>query len=205
MNPKKLMKSVKALSGWRETAFLLALVERSLPNIRLFLESTDRLDVDPEFFPKGFSSLLDSSWQSGVMAPNDESLVLCLDTVAAHFVEDAETAFGAIPCNLGLSLWELALLSALNRDKKRAEEGSQLSITSVTEFLEFSEGEGLDENDLIRLFEKHDLMAREFSFQQELCDILRSADKLSKDLMIQIRTLAHDNGVSNLGISLEEE
>lgn len=125
--------------------------------------------------------------------------------MAAHFVEDAETAFGAIPCNLGLSLWELALLSALNRDKKRAEEGSQLSITSVTEFLEFSEGEGLDENDLICLFEKHDLMAREFSFQQELCDILRSADKLSKDLMIQIRTLAHDDGVSNLGISLEEE
>lgn len=203
MNPKKLMKSVKALSGWRETVFLLALTERSLPNIALFLESTERLQLEADLYPYGLASLMTQSWQHSVFSPNDESLVQILDDVAFHFIEEEETAFGALPCNLGLEVWELALLSALNRDKKRAEEGSQLSIQIVSEFIEFSEGEGLDENALIKLFEKHDLMAREFSFQQELCDILRGADKLTREFLAEVRALAADDGVSNLGVSLD--
>ena len=50
MNPKKLIKSVKALTGWRETAFLLALVERNVVNAELFLSATERLNIDAERF-----------------------------------------------------------------------------------------------------------------------------------------------------------
>jgi uncharacterized protein len=204
MNPKKLMKSVKALTGWRETAFMLALAERALPNIILFLESVERLELDINEFPKGFSSLMDDSWEVAVFQPNEEAIIACLDAVVAHIIEEELDSFGILPCNNGLELWEMSLVSVLNRDKKRAEEASQLSITTVSEFLEFTEGEGLDENALIRLFEKHELMVRELSFQQALCDLLRGSDKLNKDLLRNLRELARDDGWSNLGISLDD-
>lgn len=204
MNPKKLMKSVKALTGWRETAFILALAERALPNIILFLESVERIELDSNEYPKGFSSLMDRSWEVAVFQPSEEAVIACLDEVVAHIIEEELDSFGILPCNNGLELWEMALVSALNRDKKRAEEASQVSIATVSEFLEFTEGEGLDENALIRLFEKHELMGREFSFQQELCDLLRGTDKLNKDLLRSLRELARDDGWSNLGICLDD-
>lgn len=204
MNPKKLMKSVKALTGWRETAFILALAERALPNIILFLESVERLDLDSNEFPKGFSSLMDESWEVAVFQPNEEAIIASLDAVVAHIIEEELDSFGILPCNNGLELWEMSLVSVLNRDKKRAEEASQLSITTVSEFLEFTEGEGLDENALVHLFEKHELMVRELSFQQALCDLLRGSDKLNKELLRNLRELARDDGWSNLGISLDD-
>ncbi|KZZ45522.1 hypothetical protein A3758_18030 [Oleiphilus sp. HI0118] len=204
MNPKKLIKSVKALTGWRETAFILALAERALPNIILFLESVERSEVDSNAFPKGLSSLMETSWESAVFHPKEEAIIACLDEVVAHIIEEELDSFGILPCNNGLELWEMALVSALNRDKKRAEEASQVSIATVSEFLEFTEGDGLDENALIRLFEKHELMVRELSFQQALCDLLRGSDKLSKDLLRNLRALARDDGWSNLGISLDD-
>ena len=198
------MKSVKALTGWRETAFMLALAERALPNIILFLDSVERLELDINEFPKGFSSLMDDSWEVAVFQPNEEAIIACLDAVVAHIIEEELDSFGILPCNNGLELWEMSLVSVLNRDKKRAEEASQLSITTVSEFLEFTEGEGLDENALIRLFEKHELMLRELAFQQALCDLLRGSDKLNKDLLRNLRELARDDGWSNLGISLDD-
>ena len=203
MNPKKLMKSVKALSGWRETAFILALAERALPNIILFLESVERVELDRDQFPNAFASLMEQSWSSAIVKPDEEAVINCLDEVVGHIIEEELDSFGVLPCNNGLELWEMALISALNRDKKRAEEASQLSITTVSEFIEFTEGDGLDENALVRLFEKHELMEREFSVQLELCDLLRSAEKPSKDLLVSVRELAADDGWSNLGISLD--
>ena len=204
MNPKKLIKSVKALTGWRETAFILALAERALPNIILFLESVERIELDKDEFPHGFASLMARSWDVAVFNPNEEVIIACLDDVVAHIIEEELDSFGILPCNNGLELWEMALVSALNRDKKRAEEASQISIATVSEFIEFTEGEGLDENALVRVFEKHELMVRELSFQQELCDLLRGSDKLNKNMLLNLRELARDDGWSNLGISLDD-
>jgi uncharacterized protein YjaG (DUF416 family) len=205
MNLKKLMKSLKALTGWRETAFILALVERALPNIVLFMESTDRVALEKSMFPNGFFSLIDKSWDSAIERLDEDAVIECLDQVVNHIVEEELDSFGVLPSNKGLELWELALISSLNRDKKRAEEASQLSIATVSEFIEFTEGEGLDDNALVRLFEKHELMVRELSFQLELCDLLRSAEKPNKELLKTVRELARDDGWSNLGISLDEE
>lgn len=205
MNLKKLMKSLKALTGWRETAFILALVERALPNIALFLESTERVELEKSMFPNGFFSLMDKSWESAIERLDEDAVIECLDEVVNHIVEEELDSFGVLPSNKGLELWEMALISSINRDKKRAEEASQLSIATVSEFIEFTEGEGLDDNSLVRLFEKHELMVRELSFQQELCDLLRSAEKPHKELLKTIRELARDDGWSNLGINLDED
>lgn len=204
MNPKKLQKSVRALSGWRESAFILALAERALPNTMLFLESINAEPLDAKQYPHGLSSLMQESWQALIFKVDEEMIVNCLDSVVESTVGDEFDSYGAQPCNQCLLLWEQALLGGLNNEKRRAPDASQQSLDTVTGFIEFSEGDGLSENQLIKLFDKHDLVQREMSFQDELCDILRSAPAPSKELINEIRELARDEGVSNIGICLED-
>lgn len=202
-NPKKIFKSIQALTGWRESAFLLALAERALPNAVLLLEGIDALDLDSEVYPKGLLSLMDASWQALVLVPDEERTIEVLDDVVANVVVEDLDNYGVLPCNDCLGIWEQALLSGLNRDKKRALEGSQISLATVTQFIEFSEGDELSEEQLVKLFSKHDLVQREFSFQDECADILRASQGPSVGFVKGLRELAQDEGVSNIGVSLE--
>ncbi len=202
-NPKKIFKSIQALTGWRESAFLLALAERALPNAVLLLDSIEALDIDSETYPKGLFSLMDASWQALVLVPDEGLIIEALDWVVANVIVDEVDNYGVLPSNDCLGIWEQALLSGLNRDKKRAPEGGQISLATVTQFLEFSEGEGLSEDQLIKLFDKHDLIVREFSFQEECADILRASQGPSAGFIKGLRELAQDEGVSNIGIALE--
>ena len=54
-----------------------------------------------------------------------------------------------------------------------------------------------------KLFNKHALVVREFSFQEECADILRAAQGPSAGFIKGLRELAQDDGVSNIGIALE--
>lgn len=200
MNRKKFLKSLQSLSGWRETAFLLALAERALPNLLLYLESAGMVE-DLE----DYQVLMTQTWQNLVREPEEELIGELLDHVTDPMgVLEQDDNYGASPSLACLSLWEQALLSELNRDRSRAQEASQISMQSVMDFIEFSEGDGLSENALVKLFDRHDLMAREFSFQQELADMLRVAKHGSPDVVSEVRELAQDEGVSNLGISLSD-
>jgi hypothetical protein len=61
----------------------------------------------------------------------------------------------------------------------------------------------MDENALIKLFDTHDLVKREFSFQEEAADMLRAAQSPSTAFIKGFRALAADDGVSNIGVSIE--
>jgi len=200
MNRKKFLKSLQALSGWRETAFLLALAERALPNLLLYLESAGMAKDLPNY-----QALMSQTWRNLIREPEEDLIGELLDHVTDPVgVLEQDENYGASPSLSCLTLWEQALLSELNRERSRAQEASQISMQSVMDFIEFSEGDGLSENSLVKLFDRHDLMTREFSFQEELADMLRAAKHASPDVVSEIRELAQDDGVSNLGISLSD-
>lgn len=202
MNRKKILKSIQALSGWRETAFMLALAERALPNVVLYLESVE-LYQDMQL--KDHRDLMQATWQHLVAEPDESEIAELLDEVSAPIeVLEQDENYGARPSTACLHLWEQALLSELNREKPRALEASQASLQTVMDFIEFSEGDDLSENALVKLFDRHNLMTREFAFQDELVERLRNAGRVSKEFINELRELAQDEGVSNLGISLSE-
>ena len=126
------------------------------------------------------------------------------EVVELRMLTEGSESYGALPAADCLELVEQALLSGVNEDKKRAFDASQLSIATITQFIEFSEGEGLDENALVKLFDKHPLIEREFSFQSELNDLLRAATHPGVEVINELRELAQDEGLSNLGISLDD-
>lgn len=197
MNRLKFQKSLNALNGWRERAFILALAERAFPNALLYLTSTEQKEssLDANYF--------DQAWQALIAEQDEDGIVSLLD-IALSNLPDLENNehYGALPTHDCLSILEQALLAGINDEKSRALATSQLSLETITQFIEFSEGDELSENQLIKLFDSHPLIEREFSFQAELSELLRSASHPGTELISAIRELAQDEGVSNIGISL---
>jgi len=199
MNKQKFQKKLQSLSAWRERAFILSLAERALPNAILYITSLEADDSD--YMP--LSEIIEGVWQHLIVEPNEEQIIALLDHVMAYVPETENSEhYGALPTADCLSLLEQAMLGGLNEEKRRALDASQTALTTVLQFIDFSEGDDLSENQLIKLYDTHPLVEREFSFQAELNDILRSASHPGEELIAELRTLSQDSGVSNIGISL---
>lgn len=203
MNWQKFHKRIQGLKAWRASAFILALAERALPNAQLFTTSCDDASMPDA---EELQAMLDRSWEILISKPEEAGQVALLDTLVAYIPVATEDApYGVYPTIDCLELLEQALLSGINQEQPRAVAASQRSVATISHFIEFSEGEALDEDQLIKLFDRHPLMQREYSFQEELCDLLRAANSPSSALIQSLRELASDGGVSNIGISLDEE
>lgn len=218
MNRLKFQKSLNSLKGWRERAFILTLAERAFPNALLFvanvdttadtapidrIDSTENADTEDAAPALLNPSHLDLAWQALIMDQDEDGIVELLDVAAANMpnLENNEH-YGALPTHDCLQILEQALLAGINDEKPRALSASQASLETITQFIEFSEGDELSENQLVKLFDSHPLIEREFSFQSEISDLLRSATHPGEELISAIRELAQDEGVSNIGISL---
>ena len=66
-----------------------------------------------------------------------------------------------------------------------------------------SEGEGLDENELVRVFEHHPLLKDDKLFQRDTVMALKKQRTPKEAFLAELRAGASNDGVSNLGISLE--
>jgi len=199
MNKQKFQKKLQSLSAWRERAFILSLAERALPNAVLYISSLESDDSDYE----PLTTIIEGVWQHLIIEPDEAHIIELLDQVMAYVPETEDSEhYGALPTADCLSLLEQAMLGGLNEEKRRALDASQTSLHTVLQFIDFSEGDDLSENQLIKLYDSHSLVEREFSFQSELNDLLRSASHPGEELIGELRALAQDGGVSNIGISL---
>lgn len=199
MNANQFLKAVEQLQGWRETAFLLALAERAFPNYALF---SDAIGM------KGGAKmrhLLDQAWDL-LQSSNPEVAVPPLLARLEALSPDVERydAYGVYPAFDFCQLLEQALLSRLNPDRHRATEASQLATATVMNFIEVSEGEGLDEDALVRLLDQHELMKIDKAFQRDLVLSLKRQRTPTEEFIESLRERAANDGVSNLGISLND-
>jgi len=204
MNRQKFLKSLHSLVGWRESAFILALAERAAPNAELYFTNTEGVPEAIVEWGGNIAGFLDRIWIALIDSPDEASMIDLLDRVveASPDLENTDQ-YGALPTADFFALLEQALLSGINENKKRAFDASQQSLDTITQFIEFSEGEGLDENALVKRFDTHPLVEREFSFQSEMSELLRAARHPGDSFIRELRTLAQDEGISNIGICLD--
>ena len=198
MNANQFLKAVSQLQGWRECAFLLALAERSFPNYALFADAVG-LKAGGKM-----RQLLDLAWdmlQKDVADAAIPQLLSKLETLCPNV--DEYDAYGVYPAFDFCQLLEQALLNRLNPNKHRATEASQLATRTVMDFVEMSEGEGMDENELVRVFEHHPLLKDDKLFQRDTVMALKKQRTPKEAFLAELRAGAANDGVSNLGISLE--
>lgn len=198
MNANQFLKAVSQLQGWRECAFLLSLAERAFPNYALFADAVGMKSGGK------MQQLLDLAW--GTLQQEAEEaaipqLLSKLESLSPN-VDDYD-AYGVYPAFDFCQLLEQALLNRLNPNKHRATEASQLATGTVMDFVEMSEGEGMDEDELVRLFELHPLLKEDKIFQRDVVLALKRQRTPRQEFVDQLRKDAANDGISNLGISLD--
>ncbi len=199
MNANQFLKAVSQLQGWRECAFLLALAERSFPNYALF---ADALGVKTG---AKMRQLLDLSWgmlQKDASEAAIPQLLAKLESLSPDV--NAYDAYGVYPAFDFCQLLEQALLNRLNPGKHRASEASHMATATLINFIELSEGEGLDEDELVRLLDQHPLMKEDRIFQRDVVLALKRQRTPTEQFVESLRASAANDGVSNLGISLAD-
>ncbi|MFL1406413.1 YjaG family protein [Marinobacter sp. M1N3S26] len=200
MNANQFLKAVEQLQGWRQTAFLLALAERAFPNYALFSEA-----IGTKAGGK-MRQLLDAGWDlfDNKAAENlIPQLLAKLESLSPEV--EAYDAYGVYPAFDFCRLLEEALLSRLNPSKHRATEASQVATGTVMNFITFSEGEDLDESELVRLLDDHPLMKEDKMFQRDLILSLKRQRVPKERYIEELKELAANEGVSNLGITLADD
>ncbi|WP_166252558.1 YjaG family protein [Marinobacter salicampi] len=199
MNANQFFKALEQLKGWRECAFLLALAERGFPNYVLFSDAVGS---------KGgakMRQILDQAWGL-LQRANSEAAIPPLLLKLEDLTPDvsAYDMYGVHPAYDFCRLLEQALLNRLNPTKHRATEASQWATGTVMSFIEVSEGEDLDEDALVRLFDQHELMKIDKAFQRDMVLSVKR-QRTPTELFIEgLRERAANDGVSNIGISLNE-
>lgn len=198
MNANQFLKAVSQLQGWRECAYLLALAERAFPNYALFADAVGMKSGGK------MRQLLDLAWGTLQLDTSEAAipqLLSKLETLSPNV--DAFDAYGVYPAFDFCQLLEQALLNRLNPNKHRATDASQLATKTVMDFVEMSEGEGMDDDELIRMFEQHPLLKEDKIFQRDTVLALKRQRVPSEDFIEELRNDASNEGVSNLGISLD--
>jgi uncharacterized protein YjaG (DUF416 family) len=199
VNANQFLKAVEQLRGWRECVFLLALAERAFPNYALF---SDAIGM------KGGAKMrriLDQAWEMLQEAESETAIPPMLTRLESLCPDvDAYDAYGVYPAFDFCRLLEEALLSRLNPGKHRATEASQLATRTVMDFIEVSEGDDLDEDGLVRLLDQHELMKVDKAFQRDLVLSVKRQRTPTAAFIEGLKERAANEGVSNLGIALDD-
>lgn len=200
MNANQFLKAVEQLQGWRQTAFLLALAERAFPNYALFSEA-----IGTKAGGK-MRQLLDTGWGLFEQKSTENTVPRLLARLESLSPDvEAYDAYGVHPAFDFCVLLEEALLSRLNPSRQRATEASRVATGTVMNFIIFSEGEDLDESELVRLLDSHPLMKEDKVFQRDLILGLKRQRVPKERYLQELQALAANDGVSNLGITLADD
>lgn len=188
-----------ALDNPKRVAFCAALAERQLPNFRLFSELTEFGDATK------LANVLDGIWQA--LAPGGAQMNFATqqDKVEEQMPDlEQFDMYGTKPAHDAVVCLYSTLGCLLEKDPAEAVAVGLVSREVVASFIEVTEADDeMSDEDVLRMIAIHPLMEQEDDFQSQLIEQLSGKADLDKALLKQLRELARNEGVSNIGISSE--
>lgn len=196
-----LERELETFEPWQLTAFAAALTERMFPNFALFARLVEFGD------PARMRLLLDGIWDSLSGKGSGVNFAAQLDQVEANMPDlDEYDMYGAMPALDAMVALNATINCLLEKDRSEAANVGQLSRETVATFIEVTESDDeLSDEDLVRLINTHDLMLAEDSFREEVIERLRGRKHPTAEFIRELRTLARNEGVSNIGICDEDD
>lgn len=189
------------LSQWQQIAFSAALLERMIPNYKMFAEHAEfgefsvlrnQLDIIWQWLDKNNRCKINYDAQINKLEPQ---------------VPDPQEFdfFGVFPA-IDATMATMSLLQAMqDKEIQGAEIVSRLSENSVSYYVELSIADQREDNDESEITDKeielHPLMEWEFDTQNELYYALKESPE-NKETCIKIKTMVLEEGLSNLGIEI---
>ena len=202
MNTRKFftqyLHQLDTLSQWQLTALATAVTERAWPNFALFADLTAFGE------PTELRHCLNMLWDYTAALQSSKNFDRLLERLDDNTpsLEDFDmfgvqpaldftvSLHGAITCAIKASIDETA--SALT-----------LSLSTVGKMIKYTEAEELKGVELTQYIEEHELFEAQLSFIDELIWRLTQHKKPAKAFTKELRLLAANEGISQLGISLD--
>lgn len=191
---------LQALEPRRQQAFMAALCERLLPNYLFYCQAL-HAQTAGQGNPAGLRAILDLVWERLAIAGAKIDFERQAEKLAELAPPEGDDSFGARRATEAVAALS-ALLDTLQGEAPEAVlEVSRASRGGVRAFIELTEGEE-DGERLSALVREHPLMADENDFQDAVLEAVEEG-VLDRDALKALRRLGHNEGVSNLGLSLE--
>lgn len=189
------------LSQWQQIAFSAALLERMIPNYKMFAEHAEfgefsvlrnQLALIWQWLDKNNRCKINYDAQINKLEPQVP------DPQAFDF-------FGVFPA-IDATMATMSLLQAMqDKEVQGAEIVSRLSENSVNYYVELiiaDQREQSDDSEITdKEIEKHPLMEWEFDTQNELYYALKDSPE-TKETCVKIKAMVLEEGLSNLGIEI---
>lgn len=189
------------LSQWQQIAFSAALLERMIPNYKMFAEHAEfgefsvlrnQLALIWQWLDKNNRCKINYDAQINKLEPQIP------DPQAFDF-------FGVFPA-IDATMATMSLLQAMqDKEVQGAEIVSRLSENSVNYYVELiiaDQREQSDDSEITdKEIEKHPLMEWEFDTQNELYYALKDSPE-TKETCVKIKAMVLEEGLSNLGIEI---
>ena len=184
------------LSQWQQIAFCAALIERMLPNYKMFAENSG------EGEPKVLRNQLDLVWQwldkNNRTKINYDAQLLKLEDQTPD--PDAHDFFGVYSA-LDAAMAIMSLFSAMqDKESDGVSNVSRLSENTVSAYVALLIEES-NERITEDAIDEHPLMQWEIATQNELFDFLSNAPE-NKKSCLAAKELILEEGLSNLGIEI---
>lgn len=196
----QLEKQLEGLEGWQLVAFCAALTERMFPNYQLFSRLVGCGDHQQ------LRTVLDGVWNQLAGQGARLNAEVQLDKVEANIPNlDEHDMYGAMPAyDAAVALYS-TLTCVVEGELAEAVEVANLSRESVANFIEVTEAnDQMSDEEVVRFINTHELMLDEDAFREEVLRRLREQRQATAGFMAELRVLAENEGVSNIGISGED-
>jgi len=182
------------LLPWQKVSFIASLAERCFPNYKLFSEACETGDA------KQFRLSLDLFWESLTVKNSKINFTIQFDRFEPIIPNvDKFDVYGVYPALDACVTLNSAFNSLVGPDPdvNEAINASRVSIGTVASYLEALAGEELEDEVIFA----DELMQEELEFQQAVLDLLTV--QKSPESMKTLRQFAKNDGISNIGITLD--
>ena len=198
MSQWSLENELKALDGWQLSAFSVALTERMFPNFALFstlLEFGDRDQV---------RSILDGVWNRLSNSGAKMNFEVQQANVEANMPDlQVFDMYGASPALDAMVALYSTINCLLEPNRTEAANIGNLSLECVATFIEVTADADMSDEELLVYISHHDMMLQEESFQEEVIKRLSTMKSATASAINELKRLAANEGVSNIGVSEE--
>lgn len=199
MSEQRFDKEFYDLNDWQLAAFCAAVSERMFPNFALFANLMEFGE------PEKLRTILDAVWDYLSNTGAKMNFEVQLDKVEANMPDlDEYDMYGATAALDAVVALFSTLNTVISADAGEVLSVANMSREAVAGFIEMSADDQMSDDELVRYINTHDLMEQEEDFQADILEIIQD-DLSRRDAITELRELAHNDGYSNLGISLGED
>ncbi len=194
---RDLGRAMKGFKPWQITAFVTATAQRSLPNYALFSEVTGFGDISE------LTHSLNMLWDfiaGQQSAKNFETLLERLEEQTPD-VEQFDM-YGVYPALDAIVALTTAVHCAIEPSLDDALSNATLSLSTIYRFLSHVEVTDLKGVELNQYIEQHPLTLQQLDFLEEVVSLI-DRGKPNAELKKALRLLASNEGISELGISID--